>query len=80
MKDELTQQQVEQYRKQGYLVIDGFLDAGELEHWRVVTEEAVQLRIGDQTILSNQKDPDSYYAKVFTQCLRLVNDHHHPRT
>ncbi len=75
MKNELTTRQIEQYRAQGYIVIEGFLNADELEHWRKVTEEAVQLRINDTTILSNQHDPDSYYAKVFTQCLRLADIH-----
>jgi phytanoyl-CoA hydroxylase len=75
MKNELTAQQVEQYRAQGFLVIDEFLDAGELEHWRSVTQEAVDLRSKDMTNLSNQSDPDSYYANVFTQCLRLADIH-----
>jgi hypothetical protein len=75
MKNEVTPQQVEQYRSQGFLVIDGFLDAGELEHWRVVTQEAVDLRSKDTTILTNQSDPDTYYAHVFTQCLRLADIH-----
>lgn len=75
MKDKLTTRQIDQYRTQGYIVIEGFLDTNELEHWRKVTEEAVQLRIGDKTILSNQHDPDSYYAQVFTQCLRLADIH-----
>ncbi len=75
MKTELTQSQIEQYRAQGFLLIEGFLDARELEHWRKVTEEAVQMRISDKSILSNQSDPDSYYAQVFTQCLRLADIH-----
>jgi ectoine hydroxylase-related dioxygenase (phytanoyl-CoA dioxygenase family) len=75
MKTELSAQQIEQYRSQGFLVIEGFLDAGELEHWREVTEEAVRLRLSDGTYLSNQADPDAYYAQVFTQCLRLADIH-----
>jgi phytanoyl-CoA hydroxylase len=74
MKSELTTQQVDQYRRQGFLVIEGFLDADELEHWREVTDDAVRLRLKDAT-LNNQATPDSFYAQVFTQCLRLADIH-----
>src|SRR5262245_14776111 len=75
MKTDVTKQQVEQYQQQGYIVIDGFLDAQELEHWRKVTEEAIRLRLNDTTILSNQTNPETFYAQVFTQCLRLADVH-----
>jgi phytanoyl-CoA hydroxylase len=75
MKDKLTPQQIEQYQAQGFLVIDGFLDPQELEHWRVTVQEAVDLRLKDTTMLNNQVNPDTYYAKVFTQCLRLADIH-----
>ena len=75
MKTELSPQQIEQYRKQGFLVIEGFLDSNELQRWRDVTGEAVQQRLAEASFLSNQADPDSYYAQVFTQCLRLADIH-----
>jgi len=75
MNTEVTPAQVEQYQKQGWIVIDNFIDAAELEHWRRVTAEAIQIRIGDKTILSNQGMPDSFYAQVFTQCLKLAEIH-----
>ncbi len=75
MKDKLTAQQIEQYQAQGFLVIDGFLDGGELEHWRKTVQEAVDLRLKDTSMLNNQVDPDTFYAHVFTQCLRLADIH-----
>jgi phytanoyl-CoA hydroxylase len=75
MKTEVSPQQIERFRQQGFIVVEGFLDAGELQHWREVTEEAIRLRINDKTILSNQGNPDSFYAQVFTQCLRLADIH-----
>jgi hypothetical protein len=79
MRTELTRNQIEFCRENGFLVIEGCLDAGELEEWRRCTEEAVALRLKtvapDGHSLSNQKDPDAYYAQVFTQCLRLADIH-----
>ena len=75
MKTDLTAAQIEQYQAQGYIVIEGFLDAAELEHWRKITEEAIQIRLNDKTYLSNQGMPESFYAQVFTQCLRLADIH-----
>lgn len=66
------------------MVIDGFLDADELQRWREVTDEAVAQRLkaaeearssGFKGTLSNQGDPDAYYAQVFTQCVRLADTH-----
>jgi hypothetical protein len=45
MQTEVSTQQIENYRQQGFLVLEGFLDAAELEHWRQVTGEAVRLRL-----------------------------------
>jgi phytanoyl-CoA hydroxylase len=75
MKTDVNAAQVEQFQSQGFIVIENFLDRAELEHWREVVEEAVQIRIGDKTILSNQGMPDSFYAQVFLQCLRLADIH-----
>jgi len=74
MKSELTAFQVKQYRQQGFLVIEGFLDPDELQLWRQVTEDAVQQRLKDVS-LNNQVNPDTFYAQVFTQCLRLADIH-----
>jgi len=81
MKNEVSEKQVDDYRRQGFVVIDQFLSPAELEHWRAVTQDAVDLRLSmslqenNQAILNNQRDPDAFYAQVFTQCLRLADIH-----
>lgn len=84
MKDVLTREQIESYRTQGFLVIDNFLDEAELERWRQATDEAVAQRLdaakaqadkGLHNSLTNQGDPDNYYASVFTQCIKLADTH-----
>jgi hypothetical protein len=123
MKDEITQEQIELYREQGYLPIIEFFDADERKAWRDATEEAVQKRLSalktglesgevkksftskikapmvnmlgekgaqnardalravlgekivpkgfNGVLNTNQGDADSYYAKVYVQCIRL---------
>lgn len=78
MKDTVTAEQVAQYRAQGYIAIEGFLDPRELEHWRAVTEDAVAQRLKDRGwhALNNQGDTgDAYYKEVFVQCLKLADSH-----
>lgn len=76
MRDELTEQQIEFYQTNGFLVIEDFLDADELEEWRRCTEESVAERLGGAVdFMTNQMDPDAFYARVFTQCLRLADTH-----
>jgi len=45
MKNELTQEQIAQYRDQGFLMIEGFFNQAELDAWRSATEEAVEKRL-----------------------------------
>jgi phytanoyl-CoA hydroxylase len=79
MKHQLTEEQIAAYRENGFLVIENCLDAEELAEWRRCTEEAVAERLQVTTPgkwnLTNQGDPDSYYAQVFTQCLKLADTH-----
>ena len=74
MRTTLTRDLIERYRTDGFIVIDNFLDAEELENWRKCTEEAVRIRTGTE-LLHNQSDPDSYYAQVFHQALKLREVH-----
>ena len=74
MLTEVSEGQIQQYREQGFLVLDGFLDATELAHWRQITEESIKQRLASAT-LNNQADPDAFYAQVFTQCLNLRDLH-----
>ncbi len=71
METELTAHQIQSYREEGFLVIDGFLSADELAVWRQATDEAVAERLAAQPPGS----PDDYYAQVFTQCLKLAETH-----
>jgi len=80
MRDGLTAEQVRSYQDNGFLVVEGFLDADELETWRRVTEEAVAQRLGAPApkgahALRNVEQGETYYARVFTQCLRLADIH-----
>ena len=74
MQTDVSTQQIEQFRQQGFLVMQGFLDAAELQQWREVTEAAVRQRLGSSS-LNNQADPDTFYAQVFTQALNLRDVH-----
>ncbi len=75
MKTEVAPDQIDRYRRDGFLVIEGFLDSKELELWRRATEEAVQARLDESSYLHNQGDPDNYYSQVFTQALKLREVH-----
>jgi ectoine hydroxylase-related dioxygenase (phytanoyl-CoA dioxygenase family) len=90
MKTQITDEQIKTYQEQGFLVVEDFLDASELERWRTATQEAVDDRLAQTqkqkgqklpdhevttATLTNQADPDSYYAQVFTQCLKLAETH-----
>ena len=71
----ITDEQVAFYRENGFVVLENFLDAGELETWRRCTDEAVEERLASRGALTNQNDPEAYYAQVFTQCLKLADTH-----
>ena len=79
MRYELTTDDIESYRDNGFVVIEDFLDAAELEDWRAVVGSAVAERCGrkfaNQDVLVGEDDginPDAaYYGKVFDQLLNL---------
>ena len=76
MKTQLTQQQIDQYQEQGFLIIENFLDGQELERWRDVTGDAVRQRLAERAPSSGNGNSEAdYYAQVFTQCLRLADTH-----
>lgn len=75
MRDEVSDEQIRRYREDGFLVIEDFLDEHELEDWRTQVDEAVEQRLAAGGFLQNQDDPDSYYAQVFVQCLKLADTH-----
>jgi len=82
MLTQLTDEQIALYRQNGFLVLEGFVSLQELEHWRATTEEAVSQRLAGVGVpeswkwnLTNQGDAESYYARVFTQCVKLAETH-----
>jgi phytanoyl-CoA hydroxylase len=79
MKSNLTLQQMESYRENGYLLVENFLTADELSLWREAVTEAIEHRDGRKFANSDSrvgeedginKDSD-YYSKVFDQMLNL---------
>jgi ectoine hydroxylase-related dioxygenase (phytanoyl-CoA dioxygenase family) len=75
MKTELTQSQIDFYRDNGFVVIEGFLTPPELETWRAAVDEAVAARKDLKLANSNWRSGDSYYDQVFTQRINLWQDH-----
>ena len=74
MKYQITKEQVAEYQKNGYIVIEDFLDSKELELWREVTDDAVRQRLIERNGLTNQNS-DDYYSRVFLQAVRLADTH-----
>lgn len=80
MKNELSPQDIAQYRHNGFLVIEDFLSPDELDFWRTALDEAVANRNGNK--MPNRKevygkgdDADkSYYDNVFDQLINLWQD------
>ena len=74
MINELTGTQIESYREHGFLVVEEFLNDDELEMWCQCVEDAVADRLRESVEhLTNQANPQDFYARVFTQCLRLAD-------
>jgi phytanoyl-CoA hydroxylase len=79
MNTSLSQQQIYQYQEEGFLVIEDFLDASELQEWRQAVDQAVKerngLKIPGKEIRMEDEDGSNkemdYYANVFDQLLNL---------
>jgi ectoine hydroxylase-related dioxygenase (phytanoyl-CoA dioxygenase family) len=61
--------QVAAYRRDGFVSIDGFLDADELARWRSATDSAVAQRIAAGEGVAG----DEYYRRTFLQLQRLAD-------
>jgi phytanoyl-CoA hydroxylase len=79
MKFQLTEEQIEYYQTNGFIVIEDFLSPDELQHWRSAVMEAVNerggrkmpdkdLKIGEDDGINEDAD---YFGKVFDQLLNL---------
>jgi phytanoyl-CoA hydroxylase len=75
MNTELTRQQIDDYRENGFVVIDNFLTPDELEQWRRYVDEAVQQRKDRKLADGSMRAGDSYYDNVFVQRINLWQDH-----
>lgn len=75
MQTQLARGHIESYRNDGFVAIEGFLSQDELAVWRRVTDEAVEQRLREKSGWQNQNDPEDYYARVFTQCVKLADTH-----
>lgn len=75
MRTGLVPEQIEQYRRDGFLVVDDFLDDEELERWRVTFDTAVGRRHGrrfaDASVESDPGDDTEFYDNVFDQLVNL---------
>ena len=77
MKNEINDDQIAHYQKNGFVVIEDFLSPDELEFWRTALEEAIAKRGGNKMpdrkeVYGKGDDADkSYYDNVFAQLINL---------
>ena len=79
MNFNISEQQIEAFQTNGFIVIEDFLDKEELEHWRATVMNAVTNRAGQKMPGKNLKtgeadginEDEDYYGKVFDQLLNL---------
>ena len=79
MKNELTSEQIEFYRENGYIVIKDFLSPEELETWRRNVDDAVARRenrlLADGSELDDESEEGKYRRRRFVQRINLWTDH-----
>lgn len=79
MNHQLSEQQIQSYQNNGFIVIEDFLSPQELEHWRKSVTTAVkeragvkipgkEIKIGEADGINEDAD---YFGKVFDQLLNL---------
>ena len=80
MKNELTSEEIDRYRTDGFLIKEDFLSPDELAFWRQALEEAVAKRNGNKMpdrkeVYGEGDNADkAYFDKVFDQLLNLWQD------
>ena len=75
MNHAITQDQIDFYQENGYVIIDDFLNADELEEWRESVGEAAANRGKRKLADGRMMETDSYNARVFAQRINLWTDH-----
>ena len=79
MRSELVPEQIDFYKENGYIVIEDFLNAQELGHWRESVTEALKerngqkmpgksIKVGEDDGINKEAD---YFKNVFDQLLNL---------
>ncbi|MFC3198870.1 phytanoyl-CoA dioxygenase family protein [Parapedobacter deserti] len=79
MNTDVSNEQIDFYRENGYVVIEDFLNAEELEHWRNAVTRAIQVRNGlkipGKDVRLGEEDgineDAAYFNNVFDQLLNL---------
>lgn len=80
MKHELSAEQIQKYQQDGFLIIEDFLSADELNTWRTALDAALEKRKGNKLpdrveVYGKGDDADkSYYNNVFDQLINLWQD------
>ncbi len=75
MNHEVTQDQIDFYQENGYVIIEDFLNAAELEAWRQFVGEAADGRGKRKLADGRMMEEDNYNARVFAQRINLWTDH-----
>jgi phytanoyl-CoA hydroxylase len=76
LRAEVTSQEIQFYQDNGYVIIDDFLSADELEIWRTAVTEAVANRADRKLADGRMRDGNNeYYDRVFVQRINLWTDH-----
>ena len=75
MNTDLSQDQIEAYRNNGFVVIEDFLTDEELATWRSYVDDAIEQRANRKLADGRMTDGDDYYDKVFVQRINLWQDH-----
>ncbi|MCY4464955.1 MAG: phytanoyl-CoA dioxygenase family protein [Chloroflexi bacterium] len=75
MNCEISAGQVGYYQNNGFVVIEDFLNADELETWRAFVGEAVANRGKRKLADGSRLEEDDYYSRVFAQRINLWTDH-----
>lgn len=83
MNTNLTPEQIAYYQENGFIILEDFLTAEELDHWRAVLDEAITGRgnslLPDRKGLAHEAPPedakpDEYYGNIFQQRVNLWQD------
>jgi phytanoyl-CoA hydroxylase len=71
MRTTISQEAIDRYQQDGFVLMPDFLSADELEDWRETVERGIDARLERNDQLSNA-GTDDYYEKVFTQVSGLI--------